>query len=112
MTDEPDQPCNRPDCRESGNKHLPIAPHEVRLEWLRQAISRTKAYIAIERIESQTELRWSRPGSRDYDYNTDLLIAIDQAERTLEALEAERELILGQVEFRKAQAAEGKYREE
>lgn len=111
MTDEPDQPRNRPDCRDSGNKDLPIGPHEVRLEWLEEAISMTKAYIQIERVESQTELHWSAPGSRDYDYNTDLLIAIDQAERTLEALEVERKLILGQVELRKVQAAEGKYRD-
>ena len=54
----------------------------------------------------------SRPGSWDYDYNTDINRICKQAKQTISALEAERDLILNcQLHIRR-DIDEGKYADE
>ena len=51
----------------------------------------------------------ARPGSWDYDYNTDIIRICKQAESTIEALEAERDLILRCQRQMRNDTDDGKY---
>ena len=51
----------------------------------------------------------ARPGSWDYDYNTDIIRICKQAEETIGALEAERDLILRCREHLRRDTDDGKY---
>jgi len=83
MTDSP--PKNQP-------KYT--GPDGKRLRWVETAIDATRAWIDAEAAESAMERSFSSPGDWDSAYNTDIILQTKQAEHTVQALQAERDLIL------------------
>jgi hypothetical protein len=70
-------------------------PHGTRLGWVEDAIAESRRWADAALASASEELSWSAPGDWDYDYSLDQRRIARQAEQTIAALEAERELILG-----------------
>ena len=78
------QPTNQP--KDTG-------PDGEPLRWVEDAITATRAWIDAEAAESRMELSFSSPGDWDSAYNTDIIMQTEQTEHTIQALQAERDLI-------------------
>ncbi len=79
-------------------------PDGERLRWTERALSVSRAWVARERDDARIDGAFSRPHTLDHDHSIDLLAECVRAERTVEALEAERETILARQALRRGAA--------